>query len=335
MFTPNLTLSMKTIKWKPLPESSWINIDVEKQVIYAFPFDKDTVKLHEFVLIASDREGGQGYDAFSVNVLDDTDSYNHQFELKLDYDYKKFSSDLNIRMKLLNKLAVYFNLNVSNIRVRDFAEGSVIFKFQFDTVPEDECDFALKNEIFDDEGDVSLSLKNALLPEFPIESGSFKGLGPCRGGDTGAVEDARSGKWKTYVIIPAVILAVVLLVIAACLFLVMRSRRKRKMSLEDKQVFVFQKKPAVLQEEYEVKERLLKQPLVLPNEKPPLAPPMYPARSPSLKHANGDTPQSAGYQAPSFTSSRSPSNQASSSGNNSPRKPAYSGYRLPPAYVPP
>ena len=311
----------------------WIGLDVKNQVIYAFPVDKNTVKIHELILIATDSQGSMAIDAIEVNVLDDTDSYNHQFKLTLDYDYDKFSNNLNIRVNLLNKLAGYFNLNISSIRVREFTKGSVIFKFQFDNVPEDECDFPLRREFVDEDGDVSPSLKNALLPEFPVTSGSFEGLGPCKGGETGAI-GAAAGRWKTYVIIPIVILVIVLLIIAGCLFIVMRSRRRRKLSLEDKNVFVFQKKPAVLQEEYEIKERLLKQPLVLPNEKPPLATPVYP-RSPSLSHANGDTPQSerTGYQAPTFTSFKSPSNQASP--GNTPRKPTYSGYRLPPAYVPP
>ena len=334
MLTPNFTLSMKTTNTKPIPESSWIKFDAENQVIYAFPVDKNTIGTHSFVITASDSDKYETRDAFEVHVFDDDiETFNHQFELVLDYDFNEFSDDLATRVALLNKLAVYFSLNISNVRVREFAEGSVILKFHFDTIPEYECDSPLKGEFFDDEGAVNSRLKDALLPEFPVKSGSFQPRGPCKGGETGAVGAAPSGKWETYVIIPAVILAVVLLVIMVCLFLLMRSRRRRKMSLGDKDGSVFKKKPAVLQEEYEVKERLLKQPLVLPNEKPPLAPPMHP-RSPSLKHANGDAPHSAGYQAPSFTSSRSPSNQTSP-GGSSPRKPTYSGYRLPPAYVPP
>lgn len=334
MLTPNLTLVLRTAGGtEPLP--SWIGLDAEKQIIYAFPVDKDTVKLHDFVLIATDSKGGQAVDAIVVKVWDDTKSYSHQFKLTLDYNFKTFSSHLNIRMDLLNKLAKYFNLNVSNIRIREFVEGSVRLKFQFDTVPEDECNFPLREQFENDDGDVSPSLKEALSPEFPVTSGSFEAFGPCAGDVPVVVGAATGSTWKTYVIIPVVILVVVLFVIVIALFLVMRSRRKRKLSLEDKNVFVFQKKPAVLQEEYEVKERLLKQPLVLPNEKPPLAPPIYP-RSPSLSHASGDTPltERTGYQAPTFTSFKTPSNQAGS-GGNTPRKPTYSGYRLPPAYVPP
>lgn len=334
MLTPNLTLSMKTIKGKPMPKHLWIKFDAENQVIYAFPVDKETIGTYEFVIIASDSDKHQAPDAFTVEVFDDdTETFNHQFELVLDYDFKEFSDDLVTRLELLNTLALYFSLNISNIRVREFTEGSVILKFHLDTIPEYECDSLIKRKFFDDEGGVSSRLNNTLLPKFPVKSGSFQPLGPCKGGEIGAVGAAPSGKWETYVIIPAVILAVVLLVIMVCLFLVIRSRRRRKMSLGDKDGSVFKKKPAVLQEEYEVKERLLKQPLVLPNEKPPLAPPMHP-RSPSLKHANGYEPHSTGYQAPSFTSSRSPSSQTTS-GGSSPRKPTYSGYRLPPAYVPP
>ena len=333
--TPNMTLDIRTIKWKPLANSSWINLDAENQIIYALPMDKDKVSISEFIIIATDSENNQGHNVIEVNVLDDDSaSHNHQIELVLDHDFEQFSADLNTRVSLLKKLAAYAHLEVSNIRVDDITKGSVVLKLHFDTIPEDDCDFPLKRAFFDDEGNVNSNLSKALEPDFEVKKASFEGLGPCKGGVIVARSEGPSGKWETYVIIPAVILVVVLLFIIGCLFLVMRSRRKRKMSLEDKNVFVFQKKPSVLQEEYEIKERLLKQPLVLPNEKPPLQPPTYP-RSPSLKHANGDTtPLVAGYQAPSFTSSRSPSTPTSH-GGNSPRKPTYSGYRLPPAYVPP
>lgn len=332
--TSNMTLEMKTIKWK-YPDI-WIKLDVEKQIIYALPIDKNTVGIHEFIITATDSEGNQAHDSIEVNVLDaDSDSYNHQFELVLDYDFANFSANLNTRVSLLKKLAEFFNLNVSSIRLSDIVEGSVVLKFHFDTIAEGDCDSPLKKQFLDaGERNVSSNLKKALAPEFKVKQGSFQGLGPCGPPVVIAKAKTPSGKWKTYVIIPVVVLAIVLLLIIGCLIIVIRSRRKRKMPVEDKNVFVFHKKPAVLQEEYEIKERLLRQPLVLPYEKPPLQPPSFP-RSPSLKHANGDSaPLITGYQAPSFTSSRSPSSPTNS-GGNSQRKPAYSGYRLPPAYVPP
>lgn len=340
-YTPNLTLSLKTNKWKPLSEMPWIKFDPEKQVISVFAVDEGAIGIHEFFLVAADSDGEEGYDAFEVNILSDSSvSYNHRFSLKLDYDYKTFSSDFNVRLQLLSKLAEYFEVNSSSVRIVSFTEGSVISKFQFDssTVPFDDCDFPLRekfvSEDVDEDGDsVNPDLKKALEPDFPVQSGSYEGLGPCKGGDGVAVTKQRSGVSKMYIIIPVVILAIVLLIIGACLFVIIRSRRQRKLSLEDQKLFVDKRKPAVLQEEYEVKERLLKQPLVLPNEKPPLSPPVQP-RSPSLKHSGSDPPPSAGYQAPSFTSSRQPSIPGTPS-SNSPRKPGYSGYRLPPAYVPP
>ena len=342
LFTPNLTLSLRRRKdWKPLFGVPWIKFDPENQVIYVFPVDEETVGIHEFILVAADSDGEEVYDALEVNIMSDSAvSYNNRFSLELDYDYNNFSSDLNIRLQLLSKLAEYFEVNTSSIRVVSFTQGSVIYKFQFDssTVPFDDCDFPLRekfvSEDVDDDGDsVNPDLKEALKPDFPVQSGSYEGLGPCKGDYVVAVTKRRSGVSKTYIIIPVVILAIVLLIIGACLFVIIRSRRQRKLSLEDQKLFVDKRKPAVLQEEYEVKERLLKQPLVLPNEKPPLSPPVHP-RSPSLKHSGSDPPPSAGYQAPSFTSSRQPSIQGTPSGN-SPRKPGYSGYRLPPAYVPP
>ena len=336
-YTPNLTLALKTYELRPLGNNySWIKFDAEKQVIYTFPIDKETVGIHVFMMIARDKDGNMGFDAFQINVVDDSSvSYNHRFTLEVDYDYEKFSKDFDNQMELVTKLANYFNVNSSSIRTVSFTAGSVVMKFQFDSseVPYDECDFPQRAKFLSEDGDdVNPDLKKALEPEFPVESGNFEGLEPC-----GAVVDVlpatKSGRWKTYVIIPVVILAVVLLVVGICLFLVLRSRKRRKLSLEDQQLYVYKRKPAVLQEEYEVKERLLKQPLVLPNEKPPLAAPVHP-RSPSLKHQNGEPPQSSSYQAPTFTSFIQSSNQGTPNGN-SPRKPGYSGYRLPPAYVPP
>lgn len=336
-FTPNLTLELRLHNFKFLErEYPWIKFDAKEQVIYAFPINKTTVAIHGFMMIARDKEGKMDVDPFQINVLNDSSvSYNHQFTLEVDNDYDEFSKDFDDQMELVTKLAEYFNVNSSSIRTASFTRGSVVMKFQFDSsvVPYDECDFPERVKFLSEDGDdVNSDLKKALEPKFRVKSGKFEGLGPC--GDVVDVLPATSsGQWKTYVIIPVVILAVVLLVVGICLFLVLRSRKRRKLSLEDQQLFVYKRKPAVLQEEYEVKERLLKQPLVLPNEKPPLAAPVHP-RSPSLKHQNGDPPQSPSYQAPSFTSFRQPSNQGTPNGN-SPRKPGYSGYRLPPAYVPP
>ena len=289
----------------------WIQFDPERQVISIFPSDERTIGNHGFILIAADSGGEQGHHTFKVNILSDSSvSYNHRFSLELDYDYKTFSRDLNVRLQLLSKLAEYFEVNSSSVRVVSFTEGSVICKFQFDSsaVPFDDCDFPLRekfvSEDVDEDGDsVNPDLKKALEPEFPVQSGSYEGLGTCKGADGVAVTKQRSGVSKWYIIIPVVTLAIVLLMIGACLFVIIRSRRQRKLSLEDQKRFVDKRKPAALQEEYEFKERLLKQPLFLSNEKSPLSRPVQP-RNPSLKHSGSDPPPSAGYQAPSFTSSR-------------------------------
>ena len=333
LYTPNLTLSLRTIGWKSTPW--WIKLDPKSQVIYALPLHEKTIALHEFVLIAADKEGLQAYDAFEVNVMEDTALYNHQFTIEIDYDHSAFSKNLTARLVLLDKIANYFNVNMSNIRVVSYRPGSVFFTFQFDFIAYDDCFFPLRKEFLSEEG-VNPRFKKALLPEFRVTGGTFDGLGPCRGDigpNVGAVGSRPSGVWETYAIVPAIVLAVVLFIIGGCVLLIMRCRRRQTLSEEDKQTFIYKRKPAVLQEEYEVKEHLLKQPLVLPNERPPLSPPHSP-RNPSIGHSTNGPELSPGYQQPSFTSSRQPGNQVSPGGNSS-RKPGYSGYRLPPAYVPP
>ena len=72
LYTPNLTLSLKTNEWKPLFEVPWIDFDPENQVIYISPVDGGTIGIHEFFLVASDSDGEEGYDAFEVNIMSDS-----------------------------------------------------------------------------------------------------------------------------------------------------------------------------------------------------------------------------------------------------------------------
>ena len=312
MYTPNLSLDMRTIKGDKLLNTSWILLDSSRQEIYGLPTDINRVGLHEFFMIAADKKGAKAYDAFEVNVLEDNLPFNHRFNIVLDYDNATFMDNVGIRVMLLDKIANYFGVNFTSVRVVSYAPG-VLFTFYFDFIPYDECFHSFLTKLIDgfwlDEG-LNPAFVLALLPAFRVISGSYEMLGPCKpfiGPDTGAIiGDRPGGIWWTYAIIPAIVLAIVLLVIGCCLLIMMGCRRKQKMTGAEKTTFIYKKKPIVLQEEYEIKEQLLKQPLVLPNEKPPV-PPVYP-RSPAL---GGDKtpllieePKTVPYQAPTFMSSR-------------------------------
>lgn len=312
MYTPNLSLDMRTIDGHELLNTSWILLNSSQQEIYGLPTDLNRVGLHEFLMTASDKEGEKAYDAFEVSVLEDDTPYNHKFNIVLEYDNTTFMENVGIRLMLLDKIANYFGVNFTSVRIVSYAPG-VLFTFYFDFIPYDECYNSFLKKLlgaFWLDGGLNPAFVAALLPGFKVLSGSYEMLGPCQSvlpPDTGAiVGDRPGGIWWTYAIIPAIVLAIVLLIIGCCLLIMMGCCRKQKLTGAERMTFIYKKKPIVLQEEYEIKEQLLKQPLVLPNEKPPV-PPVYP-RTPVL---GGDkTPllieetKSVPYQAPTFMSSR-------------------------------
>ncbi|KAL9973251.1 hypothetical protein ACROYT_G019679 [Oculina patagonica] len=311
LYTPNLKLEMKTIDGDKLLRTSWILLNSSRQEIYGLPTDIKRIGLHEFLMVAADKEGSKAYDAFEVSVLEDNIPYNHKFNILIDYDNVTFMDNVGVRVFLLDKIASYFGVNFTSVRVLSYTPG-VLFTFYFDFLPYEECSHPFLTkliELFWFGEDLNPQFVAALGPDFRVISGSYEMLTPCKvvGPDTDAlVGDRPGGIWWTYAIIPAIVLAIVLLLIGCCVLILMGCCRKQKMTGAEKTTFIYKRKPVVLQEEYEIKELLLKQPIVLPNEKPPV-PPVYP-RSPVL---GGDkTPllveetKSVPYQAPTFVSSR-------------------------------
>ena len=319
MFTPNLLLDMRTINNEELLSTSWILLNSSQQEIYGLPFNTTWVGLHQFVLVGMDSGKKKAYDAFEVQVWEDTIRYNHEFTIILSYDNATFMDNVGVRVLLLDKIAIYFAVNLTNVRVVSYLPG-VVFTFRFDFVPYEICNHPfLLNLVnrFITNGKLNPNFVDALLPEFIVTSGHVGGSGPCGTviEPTGvALKDRPPGVWWTYAIIPAIVLAIVLLLIGCCILLLMGCRRKQKLSVAEKKTFIYKRKPIVLQEEYDVKENLLKQPLVLPNEKPPV-PPMYP-RSPVLGGIGSEEKRSVAYQTPSFASSRTSAGGGDGGGRN-------------------
>ena len=313
MYTPNLSLDMRTIDDEELVNTSWILLNSSSQEIYGLPTDVNKVGLHEFFIIAKDREGAKAYDAFEVSVSKDNIPFNHKFHIILDYDNTTFMENAGVRVMLTDKIASYFGVNFTSVRVVGYAPG-VLFTFYFDFIPYDECFHSLLKKLIDGfwlDDRLHPAFVAALLPGFRVIAGSYEMLGPCQsviGPETGAVvSDRPGGIWWTYAIIPAIIITIVLLIIGCCLLIMMGCCRKQKMTKADKTTFIYKKKPIVLREEYEIKEQLLKQPVVLPNEKPPVAP-VYPRspvlqgdKTPLLMEESKSVPA---YQAPTFKSIR-------------------------------
>ena len=289
--TRNLKLELQTINGADLLSSSWILLNQTKQEIYALPM-ADDVKDHEFMLFARDSGNLKSEnDAFVFVVKADEVRYNHQFIIHLGVDNASFLNDVGMRLLLLDKLAEYFGVNYTNIRVVSYAAG-VLFTFQFGSIPYESCNdgrllgyqklFLVKDEN-SDFGEITTAFRSALMPDFPVISGRYEMLGDCAAvlPPGAAPVGARGpGAWWTYAITPAIVVAAVLLIIAICLLVMAKRGRGQKLGAGDHKTYIYKKKPVVFREEFEIKEECLKMPLILPNEKPPLPPPAY-ARTPN------------------------------------------------------
>ncbi|XP_031569872.1 uncharacterized protein LOC116304304 [Actinia tenebrosa] len=313
--TRNLSLTLRVAEDDDdtLLPTSWILLNSTTQQIYALPM-AESLGMNKFFLEARDSGGLVEYDAFEMLVEEDNSPFNHKFTLFLDHDNATFLNNVVVRLRLVQKLADYFGVNISNIRVDEYGPGPFV-TFHFDHVPYSPCDIVAMNRLTDKFGvdKVNPALDAAVGPEYRVADGSYVMMPPCTG-NVGAVTGARRGVWWTATLIPVIVLGILLLLLGLCLLFVMR-RRRRGLSGDDRKTFIYKRKPVVFKEEYDVKENLLKQPLVLPNEKPPLPPPAYP-RTPNGSAVT--TPmlgeERRAYQAPSFTSSRQMSSNGSSGG---------------------
>lgn len=186
---------------------------------------------------------------------------------------------------------------------------------------------------------ISNHVSRIMEPEFLISKISVFTMGNCRTKslpppiheDVIPVDekspDASADQYQYLMtfIVPAVIISIMLFFAALCACVLYRRRRTGKMNVEEdgRQSYGNKGIPVIFQEELEEKpESGTKTPVILKDEKPPLAPPEY-SKSGSLKLTDDSEP----YQPPPpFTRTQD---------GRQPRPKPTPTYRKPPPYVPP
>ena len=182
LYTPNLKREMRTIDRDKLLRTSWILFNSSRQEIYGLPSDVNRIGIHEFLIVAADKKGSKAYDAFEVSVLEDNIPYSHKFNILIDYDNVTFMENVGIRMLVLDKIASYFGVNFTTVRVISYTPG-VVFTFYFDFLPYEECSHPNLEKLIDGFwfGDnLNSQFIAALAPDFRVISGSYEMLSPCK-----------------------------------------------------------------------------------------------------------------------------------------------------------
>ncbi|XP_022103981.1 dystroglycan-like [Acanthaster planci] len=365
--TRHLDLMLLTFDHAELDPRFWLKFDKETQTLTGLPLKEQAKrKRYDLILVAQDSQGLEVQNAFQVvvaaapNPIDDSNPPPVKMGMTLDIDYDTFVNSPEMQLFVLNKIAKAFgDPNADAITITEIRRGSVIISWVNNTLPTDSCNqeliLELQSKIMTEDGKPTQALIDAFLPEFNITEVESLPLGACvttspappttATSDPGAGgQDPPQDMWISTVL-PAVVIAVILLIAGIIIFILYRKSRKGKLSDEDQNTFINKGIPIIFADEIDDGEKppSSSSPLIMKTEKPPLSPPEYtetqqPLITNNEQRGGGDEEDkhslpmvdmsgTPSYQPPPPLSPSPPENR-----NNTPSRDIAS-YRKPPAYV--
>lgn len=349
----NLKMSLLTMDRHPLSSDHWLQFDVKNQEFFGVPLAAD-IGRQEYQLVCEDRGGLTANDGLVVTVnAAPRVRYNVEFSMTLETPYETFINSASIKRKFVEKLRDLFrDRDTSSIRINSIMEGSTVVSWNNKTLATDPCPNKeirrLRQVLVNDDETYADRVEVIMGPEFPVSAISLTPIGICQGEMTVVhtaappVEEQPSAnasdEYLITFIVPAVIISVMLALAGIVACVLYRRRRTGKMNVEDDERMTnFRSKgiPVIFQDEIDEKpESGTKAPVILKEEKPPLAPPEY---SKSVTPVPPHTPQPPTVEENSDAPYQPPPPFAASNqdhGRQSRPKPTPT-YRKPPPYVPP
>ncbi|XP_061147279.1 dystroglycan 1-like [Syngnathus typhle] len=363
--TDKLRLSLRKNPNEVVGEVSWIQFNSTSQLLYGLP-DAHHAGKHEYFMQATDKGGLSAIDAIEVRVsrwpADDKSPV--VFAARLEGEPRRVTNDIHKKILLVRKLAYAMGeRNSSTVSLRNISKGSILVEWTNSSLPHAPCPkediVSLSRMLGDADGRPTPNLRRAMEPDFRPLGITAKGQAACRAfsfippGETappvGAAVSPAPGTGREsaddvylHTVIPAVVVAAVLLLAGLVATVCYRKKRKGKLTLEDQATFIKKGVPIIFADELDDSKPPLPSssaPLILLEEKPPLPPPEYPEtgppstvpldRRPPGEYAalRDHDPNAPPYQPP-------PPFASPSEGNGS-RPKNMTPYRSPPPYVPP
>ncbi|XP_018567551.1 dystroglycan isoform X2 [Anoplophora glabripennis] len=337
-----LNISLLTSDRQPIPPNNWLQFDGKNREFFGIPRHAGRSEYH---LVCVDSGGLPATDSLEVVVYPPLKKkYNVEFSMNItDVD---FVSNAVLQKKFVEKLVRLFGeSSPNNIHIHSFNQSynsTIVTWFNksltTDTCPHEEInrlESMLRNM---NDKSISQKVHNVMEPEFHVSTIKVHLINNCQPKITRdprpevvvPVEEtpqpSSSDEYLITFIVPAVIITIMLLLAAIAACVLYRRRRTGKMNVEEdgRQSYGNKGIPVIFQEELEEKpEPGTKAPVILKDEKPPLAPPEY-SKSGSVKLSDDSEP----YQPPPpFTRTQDNGRQ--------PRPKPTPTYRKPPPYVPP
>uniref|UniRef100_A0A3Q3X7Z6 Dystroglycan 1 n=1 Tax=Mola mola TaxID=94237 RepID=A0A3Q3X7Z6_MOLML len=362
--TDKLRLTLKKTPKEAVSDTSWIQFNSTIQLLYGLPEEQDEGK-HEYFMLATDKGGRSIMDAFEVQVnrWSTNDKPSVVFTARFHGDAKTLSNDVHKKILLTKKLAYALgDRNSSTVTLRNITSGSIVVEWTNNSLQQSPCPkdqiTALSNRISDTRGTPKLAFIKAMEPEFKPISISIRGTHKCQSytfippGEVlmpvlpTAMPSPGTGRRNSddvylHTVIPAVVVAALLLLAGIIAMVCYRKKRKGKMTIEEQATFIKKGVPIIFADELDDSKSPPSSsiPLILQEEKPPLPPPEYPNMAgPHSTLLNqelleefsvyqDDDPNAPPYQPP-------PPFTVPIEGKGS-RPKNMTSYRSPPPYVPP
>ncbi|XP_051977281.1 dystroglycan 1-like [Xyrauchen texanus] len=295
-------------------DDSWIQFNSTSQLLYGLP-DKEHEGKHEYFMQATDKGGLYAIDAFEVRVNRWGNNVKAPvlFTVVFDGDARTVTNDIHKKILLVKKLAQSFgDRNSSTVTLKNILKGSIIVEWTNNSLQQSPCPKEqiqhLSKRISDHEGRPSSQFRYVMEPDFKPSNVTVKGTGTCRNYmfvPVGEISDATvspvtpavgAGRQSTddvylHTVIPAVVVAAILLIAGIIAMICYRKKRKGKLTIEDQATFIKKGVPIIFADELDDSKPppSSSMPLILQEEKPPLPPPEYPnMASPETTPLNQD-----------------------------------------------
>lgn len=361
--TDKLRLTLKKTPKEPVTETSWIQFNSTIQLLYGLPEEQHEGN-HEYFMLATDKGGKSIMDAFEVRVhrWSNNNKPSVMFAARFHGDPNTLSNDVHKKILLTKKLAYALgDRNSSTVTLRSITRGSIVVEWTNNSLQQSPCPkdqiTILSNRIADPQGTPKAVFIKAMEPEFKPINISVRGTNKCQQytfippGEVPMPElptatpspDPIKGTDDVYLhtVIPAVVVAALLLIAGIIAMVCYRKKRRGKMTIEEQATFIKKGVPIIFADELDDSKSPPSSsiPLILQEEKPPLPPPEYPNMSgPHSTLLNqdlleeysvyqDDDPNAPPYQPP-------PPFTVPIEGKGS-RPKNMTAYRSPPPYVPP
>ncbi|XP_076022397.1 dystroglycan 1-like [Genypterus blacodes] len=362
--TDKLRLTLKEKPKEAVNETSWIQFNSTIQLLYGLPEEQHEGS-HEYFMLATDKAGNSIMDAFVVQVhhWSTNDKPSVVFAARFHGDPQTLNNDVHKKILLTKKLAYALgDRNSSTVTLRSITRGSIVVEWTNNSLQQSPCPkdqiTVLSNRISDPQGTPKIAFIKAMEPEFKPINISIRGTNKCHRytfippGEmpmpvlptaTASPGTGRRSSDDVYLhtVIPAVVVAALLLIAGIIAMVCYRKKRRGKMTIEEQATFIKKGVPIIFADELDDSKSPPSSsiPLILQEEKPPLPPPEYPNMTgPHSTLLNqdlleeysvyqDDDPNAPPYQPPPpFTVPMEPKGS---------RPKNMTSYRSPPPYVPP